>query len=302
MSTESNAVSVAVRRLGEHLKGVRSTSIPPTAGHGWNAGLILHCAGPDCRCKRGGNVHPPVLMVLDPDRGEYVKSECRCTARWAGDGDGFSAGQICGRPVTHNVADLWVCEQHFKRLRWWMHDRDGRTTAALLNQAHEVHKLEAELARERHQEAMRHQRELAAQQRVLDRQRVLAEDVARAESSVVYYAQRSDGLIKIGTSRNLEGRLVTLKRDHGPLKLLLTHGGGHKQEHEMHVQFKTLRVEGEWFTGGLALIEHLARMRKAGDDMRPPGLPDCVSRRIVNGMLYRARGEARLAARNAAAA
>jgi hypothetical protein len=286
----------------EHLKGVRSTSIPPTAGIGWNAGLIMECKGTGCPCKRGQNVHPPVLMVFDATAGEYVRSECRCTARWAAAGEGFSAGQICGRRVTHNVADLWVCEQHFKRLRWWMHDRDGRTTDALRHQAREEYKLEAEFARERDQKAMQHQRELAAQQRELDRQRVLAEEAARAESSVVYYAQRSDGLIKIGTSRNLEGRLVTLKRDHGPLKLLLTHGGGHKQEHEMHVQFKALRVEGEWFTGDLPLIEHIASMRKAGDDSRPPGLPECVSRRIVNGMLNRARAAARLAGRNAAAA
>lgn len=298
MSTESTAVSVAVRRPGEHLKGVRSTDIPRTAGHGWNAGLILHCAGPDCRCKRGGNVHPPVLMVLDPDSGEYVKSECRCTARWAGDGDGFSAGQICGRPVTHNVADLWVCEQHFKRLRWWMHDRDGRTTAALLNQAHEVHRLETKLARERHQEALQQQRELARERRDLDRQRILAEEAARAESSVVYYAQRPDGLIKVGTSRSLAQRLLTLKRDHGVLRLLATHGGGHKQEHEVHVEFKALRVEGEWFRDDRPLIEHIAKVRRSRDAMEGRDLPECVSVRTVNGMLYRARA----AARNADAA
>jgi hypothetical protein len=234
-------------------------------------------------------------MTFDPELGQYVPSEGRCTARWAGRGDDFAEGQICGRPVSHSVADFWMCEKHYKRLRSWIHDVDGRASEVLKKQEHEQHRLAASLSRERHREQMELDREQAKQQRELDRERIRAEERARAAASVVYYVQRSDGLIKIGTSRQLAARLITLKREHGELTLMAVHGGAHKEENAAHTQFRELRVEGEWFRAEVPLVEHIAKMRQEASTFRRPGLPECVDAHMVNSLLWHLKRAAKKA-------
>lgn len=227
-------------------------------------------------------------MVLDEDAGAYVPAEARCTARWANSGENFAIGQICGRRATRQVADLWVCDHHYKRVREWMETRDGRDLAAAKEHAKELHRQQMQLDRER-----------AKEQIELDRQRILHEEAARAESSVVYYVQREDGLIKIGTSRTIAKRLVTLKHEHGPLRLLATHGGAHKEEHEAHAKFKTLRAEGEWFRADLPLLEHIEWIRRSGDLFRSAALPECVATQEIRASIRKAKAAARAAAQAA---
>jgi len=73
---------------------------------------------------------------------------------------------------------------------------------------------------------------------------------------VVYYIEFGDR-IKIGTSGNLRSRLQALPHD----RVLAIERGGQHLEHRRHVQFAHLRVTGEWFTKGEALLAHIATLR-----------------------------------------
>jgi len=231
-------------------------------------------------------VHPPLLVAFNPKRGEYARTEALCTARWAQSQGHHVAGQMCGQQAEHEAGDLWVCEYHYQRLRGWAKDlprRDHRADMMRLAEfQEEVLRNDRELAKQR----MAQRREEAKLERELARERILAEEAARAELSLVYYVRReSDSLVKIGTSRTLAARLATLARAHGPLVLMATHGGGQKEEHETHVKFKELRVEGEWFRPELVLIQHVVKLRRAGDPPRLVGLPECMSITKLNAML-----------------
>ena len=100
-----------------------------------------------------------------------------------------------------------------------------------------------------------------------------AAEIGRTESSIVYYARRADGLIKIGTSRSPAVRFADLEREHGALVLLALHRGAHKEEHGMHRLFRDLRVEGEWFRPGLPLMEFILKARVKLAMRTPAGLP-----------------------------
>lgn len=65
----------------------------------------------------------------------------------------------------------------------------------------------------------------------------------------VYFAQLDDdGLIKIGTTRNIPQRLQQLHEQvHGPLRLLASMPGGHAREHVWHKRFAHLQLFSEWF-------------------------------------------------------
>lgn len=69
----------------------------------------------------------------------------------------------------------------------------------------------------------------------------------RLRGRVVYFAQREDGAIKIGTTSDLDARLVRLNSEHGPVQLLGTVQGSHWLERQVHRQFASARIEGEWF-------------------------------------------------------
>ena len=263
----------------------------------WHRALT-ECAGDDCRCKKFGfPVHPPLLMTFNQECGEYREATQRCTALWAVAAEGRDRGRHCAEPATHQVADVLLCEHHYRRMREWMNTRDQRDALAAVRTAQIVHEEEMRLARKRAEQQRELDRETARQRTALAkeeaRERVRAEEAARAEVSLIYYIRReSDGLIKIGTSRNLASRLGTHKRDHGPLQLMAVEGGSHKQENALHRQFAELRAEGrEWFRPGLPLLEHIYRIMREKPVEAAPGLPPIVNSRTVGGMIQKLRVE-----------
>jgi T5orf172 domain len=62
---------------------------------------------------------------------------------------------------------------------------------------------------------------------------------------MVYFAHLPDlDCIKIGTTKNLEQRLIGLRHRHGQgVSVLLEIPGGHEKEREMHTNFDHLRFQ-----------------------------------------------------------
>lgn len=249
-----------------------------------NYGADCKVADPCIWCSSGLG-HPPALYVYDPGSGEYVPPEgSRCTAIWASTGPGgHVAGEICGREATRELGDAHVCEHHYKRARAWVSDEIARLTPRARKRDRELHDKRMAMDRER-----------AEQQIELDKERIRAEEAARSEYSLVYYVQReSDGLIKIGTSRTIHGRMAALKTAYGPLRLLATHGGTHIEEHAIHDRFSALLAEGrEWFRPGLPLLEHIDEKRRWHSKMpeRLAALPPFVSYGELTAMVAKAGG------------
>lgn len=193
-----------------------------------------------------------------------AESAFGCVARWAQNRSGRMAGQMCGEPAGFKFADVRLCGYHFERAEKWAEATPERKLQAELDRAEAIHKANIRRSRAAHREELRREREEAAQKIELDRERIHAMEAARSEFSVVYYVQRvSDDLIKIGTSRNVTNRLITIRREFGELRLLATHGGSHRQESTLHGRFADLRVtpRGEWFRPGLDLLEHIVEIR-----------------------------------------
>lgn len=267
----------------------------PSAGlYPWHQALT-ECAGDDCRCRRGDPVHPPLLMMFDPDAGEYREASRRCSALWAVATEGRDRGRHCAELATHQMADVLLCEHHYRRMRDWMNTRDQRDQLAAIRTAQIAHEEQTRLARERTKQQRGLDKETARQRIALAkeeaRERARAEEAARAEASLVYYVMRdSDSLIKIGTSRTLAKRLVTLKRESGPLRLITTEGGTHKEETALHRRFADLRAEGEWFRPELPLLEHVHVLMRERPLEPAPGLPPLVNSREIGGMIARIRG------------
>lgn len=64
---------------------------------------------------------------------------------------------------------------------------------------------------------------------------------------MIYFAQRADGAIKIGTSENVPKRLATLSKEHGPLAFLGEIPGDRPVELHLHDILAPHRLSGEWF-------------------------------------------------------
>ena len=92
--------------------------------------------------------------------------------------------------------------------------------------------------------------------------RLTATSLSASGPTIVYYLQRADGLIKIGTTKGLAKRLTDLRREHGDLRILLTHRGDRTRETAMHHRFAELRVQGEWFQPGQALLSWILEVRQ----------------------------------------
>lgn len=63
----------------------------------------------------------------------------------------------------------------------------------------------------------------------------------------IYFLQRADGLIKIGTTTNFQARLTALTKAHGMLGVIRIIHGDHKRERSLHAKFKRFHEYGEWF-------------------------------------------------------
>lgn len=78
---------------------------------------------------------------------------------------------------------------------------------------------------------------------------------------LVYFLQRVDRKIKIGTTTNLPMRKKSLETGAGPLKLVGLELGGYERERHLHAGFSFCRVHGEWFSGCAELIEYLRLLK-----------------------------------------
>jgi hypothetical protein len=78
---------------------------------------------------------------------------------------------------------------------------------------------------------------------------------------LVYFIHApSVNLIKIGSSRDPEGRLVALRLlSPVPLEIMSLMGGGYERETELHRQFAHLRSHGEWFHAARELTRFIWR-------------------------------------------
>jgi Meiotically up-regulated gene 113 len=163
---------------------------------------------------------------------------------------------MCGEPATERVGDSDLCPYHFGRALDWFYKR----------------KIELPEQRQReHEESLR---------RAAEARRLAAE--AR---SIVYYLHRpADGLIKIGTSTDHKTRFGDLRREHGPLRLLLAYPGTRAEETAAHGRFYALRVEGEWFRPELPLLKAVLQMRDLapkGDTRLPAQVPVAEIRALI---------------------
>ena len=77
--------------------------------------------------------------------------------------------------------------------------------------------------------------------------------------NVVYFLQRDDGAIKIGTTSNFPARFDALENEHGILKQLGVMSGTQILEKFVHGMFEDLRIEGEWFNPSFALGSFIKR-------------------------------------------
>lgn len=83
----------------------------------------------------------------------------------------------------------------------------------------------------------------------------------RTAAAHVYYVQRADGLIKIGTSQYYGTRIKSLEREHGPLTLRAVHCGNRDREQMLHTVFEPEHDHLEWFRPEPYLIEHIEMIR-----------------------------------------
>lgn len=83
-------------------------------------------------------------------------------------------------------------------------------------------------------------------------------DSLQKEVGVVYFIQRdSDNAIKIGTTTQLEKRVATLTREHGPLVVFGTIPGGTVRERQLHRELERFALGHEWFTDALMVRQRV---------------------------------------------
>lgn len=80
----------------------------------------------------------------------------------------------------------------------------------------------------------------------------------------MYYLERADGMIKIGTTGNYSQRRGALTRQHGPLTLLAWEYGAYEMEKARHEWFLWERPDkSEWFEPSAILLNHIKALRAA---------------------------------------
>jgi hypothetical protein len=132
--------------------------------------------------------------------------------------------RLCGNTGKHDVGGASFCDGHYERITAWLEEQLEKVAS-------------------------------------VDRDWMMGSEATGRQ--VVYYLRReSDGLIKIGTSSRFGNRLRTLRGEHGPLRILLTHVGDREREQKLHATFAGWWVEGEWFQPGAGLLEWIAEVRR----------------------------------------
>lgn len=129
------------------------------------------------------------------------------------------------------------------------------------------------------------ERHEAARKEAAERSRLIAEG-----RSVVYFLRREpDGLIKIGFSTAYKSRFYKIRREHGPLVLLLAIAGGRAEENGLHEKFDRLRVTGEWFRPERELLRWIAGERGAAEHHAETRLPKQVPIEQIRALLKTSR-------------
>lgn len=85
------------------------------------------------------------------------------------------------------------------------------------------------------------------------------------KAATVYFAQRADGLIKIGFASNVCERMKQISPVAGSaMNVLATTGGGSKEEKRLHKLFAASHCHGEWFHPSLEVLEHVELLNSNG--------------------------------------
>jgi hypothetical protein len=86
---------------------------------------------------------------------------------------------------------------------------------------------------------------------------------AEADGWVYFIVAVTTGMVKIGYSRNPDGRLKTLSQQ-APIKyeILATIPGTMKDERDLHKKFHAKREHGEWFTYDEELYQYIKTIRE----------------------------------------
>ncbi len=86
--------------------------------------------------------------------------------------------------------------------------------------------------------------------------------VAFNRTSLVYFAQREDGAIKIGFSSDVMRRVFELRKDaRAAVELLACFPGGKPDELKLHDRFASCALGEEWFSPSDELVEFINRLR-----------------------------------------
>lgn len=82
------------------------------------------------------------------------------------------------------------------------------------------------------------------------------------EATFVYFLQRSDGMVKIGQTRQLRTRRRALENEHGPLTLIGLRYGGRPVEAEYHERFRRHRLgRTEFFQPAPPVLREASKCR-----------------------------------------
>jgi len=83
----------------------------------------------------------------------------------------------------------------------------------------------------------------------------------------VYFVRASNGLIKIGFTRNVKRRLNAMATDaSGALEIIGVMRGSRRTEERVQGMFMHLQTHGEWHRPGLDLLSFIAHRAKPWDD------------------------------------
>lgn len=165
---------------------------------------------------------------------------------------------VCGRDAVAAIGSAGVCEYHLEVTTKWVLDREKAIDSEKMARVESLR--EAEM-----------------------------QTWAADGSQVVYYLHRpSDGAIKIGTSKGFTKRHRDLVKEHGELRLLLSHCGDHPREKEMHRKFDALAIGNEWFRPGVELLEWIVAVRRKPVNNRTK-LPETVRLGVVQALLRQAQ-------------
>lgn len=119
-----------------------------------------------------------------------------------------------------------------------------------------------------------------------------AGDKWEESTTFLYIVKRSDSLIKIGCTGNVERRMSQLTREHGYLIPLALMHGSWEDERELHKAFRKSRVMGEWFNASADLHQFIVEHQ----EIEFPPMPKRTKKRDLRQKYTEERWRRRLSA------